>query len=74
MMGGGDLKTAEYQGREVEVLSRAPLVGSLALMGNDNEPIDLQLDRASAEALMATLTVFLLKGEGEDAPSPPNSP
>jgi hypothetical protein len=37
-------------------------------MGDDAEPIDLQLDRASAEALMATLTIFLLKGEGEDSP------
>jgi hypothetical protein len=64
-------KTAEYQGRDVDVLSRAPLIGTLELMGDDDEPIDLQLDRASAEALMATLTIFLLKGEGEDAPSPP---
>jgi hypothetical protein len=38
-------------------------------MGDDAEPIDLQLDRASAEALMAILTIFLLKGEGEDAPN-----
>jgi hypothetical protein len=65
-------KTAEYQGRDIDVLSRAPLIGTLELMGDDDEPIDLQLDRASAEALMATLTIFLLKGEGEgeDAPSP----
>jgi hypothetical protein len=70
MMGDDPPKTAEYQGRDVDVLSRAPLIGKLELMGDDDEPIDLQLDRASAEALMATLTIFLLKGEGEDAPSP----
>jgi hypothetical protein len=70
MMGDGPPKAAEYQGRDVDVLSRAPLIGTLALMGDDDEPVDLQLDRASAEVLMATLTIFLLKGEGEDAPSP----
>jgi hypothetical protein len=71
---GDDLpKTAEYQGRDVDVLSRAPLIGTLELMGGDDEPIDLQLDRASAEALMATLTIFLLKGEGDDAPEPSHS-
>ena len=72
-MGDDPPKTAEYQGRDVDVLSRAPLIGTLELMGDDDEPIDLQLDRASAEALMATLTIFLLKGEGEDASSPATS-
>jgi hypothetical protein len=68
MMDDGPPKTAEYQGRDVDVLSRAPLIGTLEVMGHDDEPIELELDRASAEALMATLTMFLLKGEGEDAP------
>jgi hypothetical protein len=36
-------------------------------MGDDDEPIALQLDRESAENLMSVLTIFLLKGEGEDA-------
>ena len=63
------LKTAEYQGGDVDVLSRAPLMGTLELIGDDDHPIELELDRGSAEALMAVLTIFLLKGEGEDAPN-----
>jgi hypothetical protein len=62
-------KTAEYQGGDVHVLSRAPLIGTLELIGDDDQPIELELDRGSAEALMAVLTIFLLKGEGEDAPN-----
>jgi hypothetical protein len=48
--------------------SRAPQIGALELADNDGEPIELQLDRRTAEALMAALTKFLLTGEGEDAP------
>jgi hypothetical protein len=40
----------------------------LELADNDGEPIELQRDRRTAEALMAALTKFLLTGEGEDAP------
>ncbi|EHK54028.1 hypothetical protein MAXJ12_27318 [Mesorhizobium alhagi CCNWXJ12-2] len=46
-----------------------PLMGTLKLMGGDDEPIELQLDRESAENLMSVLTILLLKGEGEDAPN-----
>ncbi|EHK53402.1 hypothetical protein MAXJ12_30337 [Mesorhizobium alhagi CCNWXJ12-2] len=35
----------------------------------DDELIELPLDRESAENLMSVLTIFLLKGEGEDAPN-----
>jgi hypothetical protein len=69
MADDGPPKTAEYQDGDVTVLSRAPLMGTLELMGDDNEPIELQLDRESAENLMSVLTIFLLKGEGEDAPN-----
>ena len=62
------LKTVEYQDGDVTMLSRAPLIGILELTNRDGEPIKLQLDRANAEALMAALTKFLLKGAGEDAP------
>jgi hypothetical protein len=65
----GPPKTAEYQDGDVTVLSRAPLMGTLELMGDDDEPIELQLDRECAENLMSVLTIFLLKGEGEDAPN-----
>ncbi|WP_353646533.1 hypothetical protein [Mesorhizobium sp. WSM2239] len=61
-------KTAEYQDGDITILSRAPLVGTLELTDNDSEPIELQLDRRSAQALMTALTKFLLTGEGEDAP------
>jgi hypothetical protein len=61
-------KTAEYQDGDITILSRAPLIGTLELTDNDGEPIELQRDRRTAEALMAALTKFLLNGEGEDAP------
>jgi hypothetical protein len=61
-------KTAKYQDGDVTILSRAPLIGILELTENDDVPINLQLVRRNAEALMAALTKFLLKGEGEDAP------
>ena len=61
-------KTAEYQDGDITILSRAPLIGTLELADNDGEPIELQLDRRNAQALMAALTKFLLTGEGEDAP------
>jgi hypothetical protein len=63
------LKTAEYQDGDVAILSRAPLIGTLELTDNDGEPIELQLNRRNAQALMAALTKFLLTGEGEDAPA-----
>jgi hypothetical protein len=37
-------KTAEYHGGDVDVLSRAPLIGTLELKGDDDQPIELELD------------------------------
>ncbi|WP_394887504.1 hypothetical protein ACG873_21690 [Mesorhizobium sp. AaZ16] len=70
-MNDDPLKTAEYQDGDITILSRAPLIGTLELTDDDGEPIELQLDRRTAEALMAALTKFLLTGEGEDAPPIP---
>jgi hypothetical protein len=63
------LNTAEYQGGDAIILSRAPLIGILELTDNRGEPLKLRLDRPNTEVLMAALTKFLLKGDGDDAPS-----
>jgi hypothetical protein len=62
-------RTAEYQDGDVSVLSRSPLLGTLELVGDNDEPIDLQLDRERAEELVSVLLAFLLAGEGEDSPN-----
>lgn len=60
--------TAEYQDGFVRVMSTEPLTGTLELMGDNDEMVELSLDRDSAEALIAVLVDFLDKGEGGDAP------
>ncbi|TPJ38587.1 hypothetical protein [Mesorhizobium sp. B2-7-1] len=59
---------AEYQDGDVIVTSRAPLHGRLELVTDDDDTIDLLLDRDSAEELVAALIEFLGQGEGDDAP------
>jgi hypothetical protein len=61
-------KTAEYQDGDVMVLSRAPLIGTLELIGDDDESIHLRLDRERTEELVSVLLEFLMQGEGEDSP------
>lgn len=58
---------AEYQGNDIDVISRDPLVGRLELMADD-EIIEVRLTRASAEDLLSALVQFLGHGEGRDAP------
>ena len=50
------------------VISRNPLKGKLLLITEDDEEIDLHLERDSAEALMRALGAFLMEGEGDDMP------
>jgi len=59
---------AEYQGSDVEVISTDPLVGRLELMAEDDEVVEVMLDRATAAQLNSALMSFLAHGEGDDAP------
>lgn len=59
---------AEYQGREIDLISTHPLVGRLELMAEDDEVVEVTLDRATAETLLSALLKFLGQGEGADAP------
>ncbi|RWE38601.1 MAG: hypothetical protein EOS78_13245 [Mesorhizobium sp.] len=51
-------KEADYQD-DIAVISRAPLIGKLLLITEDDEEIELHLERDSAEALMSVLAAFL---------------
>lgn len=60
---------AEYQGNGIEVVSTDPLIGRLELVAEQEEVVEVMLDRATAEQLVSALMVFLSHGEGGDAPS-----
>ncbi|KSV64385.1 hypothetical protein BTE77_16315 [Ensifer adhaerens] len=60
---------AEYQGNDIELVSTDPLLGRLQLLAEQDEIVELMLDRATAEQLVSSLMVFLSYGEGGDAPS-----
>ena len=56
-------KTAEYQDSDVMVVSHNPLQGRLMLVTEDDDEIDLVLDKNIAEALVCTLVQFLIDGD-----------
>ena len=58
----------EYQDGDVEVTSRKPLRGKLELIADDDDTVELLLDRENAEWLMGALCEFLVQGEGDDMP------
>jgi hypothetical protein len=55
-------KKADYQDDDVVIMSRNPLKGKLLLITDDDEEIELQIDKESAEALMSALGAFLVEG------------
>ncbi|TGQ27743.1 MULTISPECIES: hypothetical protein [unclassified Mesorhizobium] len=55
-------READYQDDDIVVISHNPLVGKLLLITEDNEEIELYLERDSAEALMSALGAFLMEG------------
>lgn len=59
---------AEYQGSDIDLISTDPLVGRLELMAEDDEVVEVTLDRVKAETLLSALLNFLGHGEGADAP------
>ncbi|WP_246681022.1 hypothetical protein [Mesorhizobium sp. B2-3-15] len=61
-------KFVEYQDGDVEVTSRKPLRGTLELVTDDDDTVDMLLDRENAEWLMGALAEFLIQGEGDDMP------
>ncbi|RWD30856.1 MAG: hypothetical protein EOS22_06330 [Mesorhizobium sp.] len=61
-------READYQDDDIVVISRNPLVGKLLLVTQDDEEIELYLERDSAEALMSALAALLAEGEGQDNP------
>ncbi|MBD9638726.1 hypothetical protein IB277_20730 [Ensifer sp. ENS07] len=58
---------AEYQGNDINVMSTNPLLGRLELVAEQEEIVEVLLDRATAEQLLSALMQFLSQGEGEDA-------
>ncbi|MDX8480447.1 hypothetical protein RFN28_18540 [Mesorhizobium sp. VK24D] len=44
------------------VISRNPLIGKLLLITEDDEEIELHLEKDSAEALISALGAFLMEG------------
>lgn len=62
-------READYQDDDIVVLSREALKGKLLLITEDDEAIELYLERDSVNALMSALGAFLMEGEGDDIPS-----
>ncbi|MCK3780081.1 hypothetical protein MZK49_25640 [Ensifer sesbaniae] len=60
---------AEYQGDDIGVISTDPLLGRLQLVAEQEEVVEVMLDRATAERLLSALVQFLAHGEGGDAPN-----
>jgi hypothetical protein len=59
----GENRVARWQDGDIIVTSRRPLIGRLNLIGSDG-PLQLELDRRSAEALAIVLRDFLGKDSG----------
>ncbi|TGP50405.1 hypothetical protein EN802_04575 [bacterium M00.F.Ca.ET.159.01.1.1] len=55
-------READYQDDDVVVISRNPLMSKLLLITEDDEEIELHLEKDSAEALMGALGAFLMEG------------
>ncbi|OBQ96809.1 hypothetical protein [Mesorhizobium sp. AA23] len=53
---------AEYQGNDLTTVSTKPLLGSIELIGDDDELIELHLDAETAEDLISALVRFFNLG------------
>ncbi|WEX75241.1 hypothetical protein PYH37_000626 [Sinorhizobium numidicum] len=60
--------TAEFMDNDIDVVSNDPLIGTLELISEQDEVIEVSLDRERAEALLSALLQFLAQGEGDDTP------
>lgn len=60
--------TAEFTDNDICVVSTDPLVGTLELISDQDEVIEVTIDRERAEDLLSALVQFLAQGEGRDAP------
>ncbi|WP_214477416.1 hypothetical protein [Mesorhizobium sp. dw_380] len=56
------VREVEFQDDDVVVTSRSPLKGTLLLITDDDDEVELQLDKETAEALMSALGAFLMEG------------
>lgn len=54
-----DTIVAKYEGYEIDLLSKSPLLGSLELAGQDDEVINLKISKSDAERLVSELTRFI---------------
>lgn len=54
-----DTIVAKYEGFEVDLLSKSPLVGSIELAGEDDEVINLKISKSDAERLVSELSKFI---------------
>lgn len=57
--------TAEFQGFEISIVSREPLLGTLELTSFTGANIEVPLDYYSAEALVSALVQFLAQGSND---------
>ncbi|CAH2394210.1 conserved hypothetical protein [Mesorhizobium ventifaucium] len=55
-------REVEFQDDDVLVTSRNPLKGTLLLITDDDDEVELQLDQETAQALMSALGAFLMEG------------
>ncbi|CAH2399155.1 conserved hypothetical protein [Mesorhizobium escarrei] len=55
-------REVEFQDDDVLVTSRNPLKGTLLLITDDDDEVELQLDKETAEALLSALGAFLMEG------------
>lgn len=62
-MCSADTIVAKYEGYEIDLLSKAPLLGSLELAGQDDEIINLKISKSDAERLVRELTRFIAAEE-----------
>lgn len=58
-MCSADTIVAKYEGYEIDLLSKSPLLGSLELAGQDDEVINLKISKSDAERLVSELTRFI---------------
>ncbi|SDM57027.1 hypothetical protein SAMN05216328_1113 [Ensifer sp. YR511] len=55
--------SAQFQGSEISLISRDPLLGSFELVSSAGATIEVSLDRPSAEALLSALVQFVSQGQ-----------
>ena len=66
-MCSADTIVAKYEGYEIDLLSKSPLLGSLELAGQDDEIINLKISKGDAERLVKELARFIAAEEAEAA-------